>query len=79
MVSSVHRHPTKECTEYIIELLELLILVVLLAVLWTGSFLLRPKPIIVRPLLSIDEHRVGVGDLLEYILGACVMGGVPSY
>jgi hypothetical protein len=80
VVTPLHRHPAEEGTEDVIELLELLVLlVVLLAVLRTGPFLLGAEAIVVRPLFGIDEDGVGVGDLLEYVLGACVVGWVPSY
>lgn len=79
-VVAVHRHPSEERPEDVVELLELIVLlVVLLAVLRTGPLLLRTESIVVRPLLRIDQHRVGVGDLLEDLLGACVSREVPSY
>lgn len=79
-VVALHRHPSEKCPEDVVELLELIILlVVLLAILRTRPLLLSPKSIIVRPLLRIDQHRVGVGHLLEDLLCPCITPEVPSY
>lgn len=57
----MHRHPSEEGAENVIELLELVIpsLRVLLP-LWARTLLLRPEPIIVRSLLRIDENGISV-------------------
>lgn len=76
----VHRHPSEEGPEEVVELLVLgVLLVVLLPVLRPWPFLLRSEAVVVGLLLCVDEDGVGVGDFFEDFFCACVDAGVPSY
>jgi hypothetical protein len=61
VATALHWHPAEEGTEEIVKLLVFVILLgVLLPVLSLRSFLLRAEAIIMRPLLHIDQNRIGI-------------------
>lgn len=68
---SVHRHPAEKCTENIVELLKLVVLLaILLSILRSGPFLLRPETIIMRSFFNINQNRVGIRYFFEYLFGS---------
>jgi hypothetical protein len=81
-VVAVHRHPSEEGLKEVVELLVLVICsprVALTLVLRARAILLRSKTVVVGFFVSVNQYRVGVGDLFEDVLRSFMMSFVPSY